>query len=968
MSLPDAGANSQDDHELHAISSRFNIDVLEEASYILWSVWKTIFPRYSTLSACIDALKESGELYTELKTSHRLRCYDGIRNWGFSCEQSFSGILVQPHRVEDAVPAFLASLKPNMVLLFRGELTLPVWTPPASFSSHLSSQTISHLTSLRLPCLRGKPNVLLHELGYFSQEPELQKRVQNVFMPASPSHTILVNTSGSGKTRLLFEGLCQNWGLYFTSFVDSSFLGSVDIQKAIQTTLPNDPHFSAMLPSNTEPEYKSKVTWNEKIATGVFKRVFLSRVLIFNLFIEVMNRADDILSTEECRRRWLLLQLQPSILHRKIWDAFDALTQKLAICSDNYVDATTRETLNRIRDTLSPSTTTSASTSTSTSRNTPLYCVIDEAQFAATQHTTAFRSSPKDAKPRPVLRPLIQSLSKLTLGHGVFFILAGTGLSQSSIDATMASAVMKESRYRWCSDTGAFEGWEGMSSWVGRFVPNCLFDGLRGSRLRERMGYWLTGRHRFAAGYVTELLANGFRQPHRLLNAYIRQFTGFEPTDGREAAEEEELESLETLTLETRYRLDFNKLAKNNDMMTTIHHLVTHYHMRSILPGPLGSDESLFVEYGFARIKHTEGEPSSRNRSKSKTIPMSAAIDEPLVLLAAHHWIDHHYISSYKYFTRHIRMHCPSSSDGSAAPSNGFENFIVHCIDLLFAIKPRRLKDVFEFYGRVPLWANLQAEVVSLYALPVTSSSPAGKTAAVIEQGIVKHGRFSGPSATLGTNAKTPAATLEWLAHDLRAPICFPCTAMGPDVMFVLRLADGKLIWVALQAKLSVGRNGKLDKKLIKSAVRSVTPKYFFLNKEGNPFSPIAHPRLTEDTCHRLQALPNKCEDHEAGTYSLLRVITSFPARADLGRCIDEKDLESGLDLEDTEDGHPIAILNMELVKEVTKNLSPVNFLESLEPKKSGRNGKKLVGRKRKQSAGASTSGGSGTKKRKIKL
>ena len=72
---------SMDDRELHALGSRFNVDVLEEASYILWSIWKSSFPPYSSLPACIDALKESAELYSELKASHKRGGYDNIRNW-----------------------------------------------------------------------------------------------------------------------------------------------------------------------------------------------------------------------------------------------------------------------------------------------------------------------------------------------------------------------------------------------------------------------------------------------------------------------------------------------------------------------------------------------------------------------------------------------------------------------------------------------------------------------------------------------------------------------------------------------------------------------------------------------------------------------------------------------------------------------------------------------------------------------
>ena len=379
---------------------------------------------------------------------------------------------------KDGVSAFLASLKPNMILLIEGVVTLPTWTPPADVASYLDDP---------IPCVCGKPNILLHQLGYFVHEPELQQRVDNVFMPTSPSHTILVNTSGSGKTRLLLEGLCQSWGFYFTSFVDSSLLGSGDIQNAIQTTIPHDSHFHPVLPRATSREYQSAVARNEAVAGRVFKRVFLARALLFDLFIDAMKADRGSKTVGDYRRKWLLLQLQPSILHAKIWDPFHDLTHKLSACSDPDLIKMTKKVLRRIRSALSRSAPSSGSV--------PLYCVVDEAQFAATQHTAAFCSTnSNDTIPRPILRPLVQTISALTLGYGVFFVLAGTGLSQSSVDATMASAVMKESRYRWCYDTGAFEGWDGMSSWVRRFVPDWVFEGPAGNRLKERMGYWLSGR------------------------------------------------------------------------------------------------------------------------------------------------------------------------------------------------------------------------------------------------------------------------------------------------------------------------------------------------------------------------------------------------------------------------------------------------------------------------------------------
>jgi hypothetical protein len=132
------------------------------------------------------------------------------------------------------------------------------------------------------------------------------------------------------------------------------------------------------------------------------------------------------------------------------------------------------------------------------------------------------------------------------------------------------------------------------------------------------------------------------------------------------------------------------------------------------------------------------------------------------------------------------------------------------------------------------------------------------------------------------------------------------------------------------------------------------------------PFSPVSHPGLIDDTLKHLAALPNKCED--AGKYSLLRAIASFPASVDLGRCADKKYPKAAEDLEDTNDGHPIATLDMTLIKEVTKIIPPVDFLERLQPK-TGMGAGKLNGRKRKP--GPDAGGGEGSsaaKKRKIKL
>jgi len=222
--------------------------------------------------------------------------------------------------------------------------------------------------------------------------------------------------------------------------------------------------------------------------------------------------------------------------------------------------------------------------------------------------------------------------------------------------------------------------------------------------------------------------------------------------------------------------------------------------MRSVLPITLGKDEARYVEYGFARFVDSETK--------------SVAVDEPLVLLAATQWINMHHRSSYKHFAKHIHL--------NEQHSNGFENYLAFCIDMAFSHR-RRLNEVFAFLGSPPSWSGQEAELVALYnnnSLDVD-----------VDISTNQHFLFSGPSVTLGTNAKSLDETSHWLNHKNHSPICFPHHAMGPDLIFILRLADGSLIWVVLQAKYSGGKNGTLSRAYLRHAMRSVTPSLFFLDK-----------------------------------------------------------------------------------------------------------------------------------------
>jgi hypothetical protein len=67
-------------------------------------------------------------------------------------------------------------------------------------------------------------------------------------------------------------------------------------------------------------------------------------------------------------------------------------------------------------------------------------------------------------------------------------------------------------------------------------------------------------RYRFTTAYVTELIYSGFQQPHRLLNAFVKYFTGFSITDAPKYVEmEEEIRPPNF----SQYKIDFSKLQRS---------------------------------------------------------------------------------------------------------------------------------------------------------------------------------------------------------------------------------------------------------------------------------------------------------------------------------------------------------------------------------------------------------------------
>lgn len=86
---------------------------------------------------------------------------------------------------EANIESLLTELRPNIRKLVVGEIALPMWTPPEDFDP----EVVSHLKDLQIPEIKGKPNLLLHDLGSFKTDSVLKRRLDNIFM--ANNHTFV---------------------------------------------------------------------------------------------------------------------------------------------------------------------------------------------------------------------------------------------------------------------------------------------------------------------------------------------------------------------------------------------------------------------------------------------------------------------------------------------------------------------------------------------------------------------------------------------------------------------------------------------------------------------------------------------------------------------------------------------------------------------------------------------------------
>ncbi|KNZ72705.1 hypothetical protein J132_02139 [Termitomyces sp. J132] len=667
--------------------------------------------------------------------------------------------------------------------------------------------------------------------------------------------TVLFNTSGAGKTRLVLEGLCKEWGFYFTCKRSVSECGSTDLDVVL------DPSDSGYLNKCGLIEHvvnSQHLASNERCARRCFRAVLVARLMVFQCLLAAYEAQGKITTIAELKRIWLFVQLDSRLLaHSHCPDLLLELTTLLChipkLSDSDIILAECQLFL----ESLVPG-------SLPPGDRIPIFCVIDEVQNASDLFPDAFRGGQTGSDPRPALRELLKVWS-----IGMHFVITGTSLNIQHIRCAISSTVGKftgqlESAI---TSTGSFiDKDEQIDSYLNHYIPSRYLKSPIGKELSRRARYWLVGRPRFIASFVQCLILHDFQYCHQLLTSYIRAITHFSPTDGTHWEQLEGPMPKSPIDLPAPFNLDRAAVLDHisrNDLMNSIQRLVNHRLLRGRTDFETSGEglvDSKLVECGFARY------PDGK----------AATFDEPLAYLAADFWLSSCWSSRHQYFLKDINQ---NSSD-----QNGLERYIAICLAHIFR-EFTPLSAFFRFahnLGKPKLLENRKARLVSCWI----DSSREFRVAPVVfpfdnkvdkSYGYVIEGASS-PSNILGYTSTNPSDDLQWLNFGINAPFLFPDEFFGPDLMFRLQLEGGELLTVALQVKYREKGTTLTRRTDMISAIKSINPTKFWKNIKNEVSAPISNPNIHIDSLNALDRLANRFGSQREGYHSLICGLFAYPA------------------------------------------------------------------------------------------
>ncbi|KAJ3852534.1 hypothetical protein EV368DRAFT_40849 [Lentinula lateritia] len=625
-----------------------------------------------------------------------------------------------------------------------------------------STDVVEHIRKLSIPCKyrSSVPLLVLHETGRFQSEPELNERLDHIFTPEK--NTFLVNSSGTGKTRLLYEGLCKHWGLFFTAAVDTFGLGSVDVQSVVNQRLPYDRNFTAVLNDEDATSDSGPVLANIALAYRRFSETLLARLLVFKVYIEIVAKDEF---QEVHKRRWLLAQLQPYFTNGS--DVFAVL--QTTIRTSRVTDALLIDCITQcIEDIMNLF-----------RRHSPgshFFVVLDEANAASERHGFAFRGV---HGPHPVLKEIIKTWQSHLHTMSSTMVVAGTWIPNVHFQEDN----WKE--WRWTSSTGAFDNFEDQRAYILKYMPRDFALSASGQHLLHRMWVWLRGRHRMTAAFITIVLVDGFRSPHHLLNRYIQMFTDFWPSDGGEFIRAESPRSCSELDGIPMGQLELNPLRVNMQHLL-LKHLIADYRFTPPFFHEIG-----WVTTAFGRF--------------SDDAMTCVSVDESLVLIAVAQWLlEESYLAP-------DLDHFISSRSFADEPLSYDMDYVAFAVALCFR-RPRIVSDVLSFSTTTPPnWASQRAHLVAL------RREGENATVDTIEYSPEK-------ASQLVFYTSISSAVLDWLKDSHGVPFCMHTREATATLYFILELEDSARICLSLQGISNSEVEDHVENGAIRTVVDRMTP------------------------------------------------------------------------------------------------------------------------------------------------
>ncbi|KAJ6617059.1 hypothetical protein B0H10DRAFT_1337599 [Mycena sp. CBHHK59/15] len=772
---------------------------------------------YTDVEACSSLLSRRPDFHSALKRAHAEGNYMSIqhdreliydRELCLICKPA----LIKARKKTDQLDSYLETLRPGLAQFIDSD-PITFWTPRRELSD---SGTINHLTELKIPKINNEPSLLLHNLGSFAENETLKSRVADVFRRGKD--TFLVNTSGTGKTRLAFEGLFRNWGLYFPLAQDTNYLGPRDIGHACTTSLYMYDGFEIGLRRTGSSLVSSSLDHNIQVVKASYGRILLGRLLLFHMFSELIHAVGI---SEEHKRLWLLLQLMPQLPGDSSWDIIADLTIYMGDLDGDYIHDRVALLFSKLRKLYGA--------------DFHLFYVIDEAQVISNLYTDDLRH---EEKPYPLLREVIRGWKTYSQPHEYSFVSVGTDIPKEGFETAPNSDSM-----HWTSNTGAFDDEAVQQHHLLRYIPPSYAVSPAGQLLLKRIWRWCRGRHRGTDALIKALLLNGFKHPHLILNIYIEKATKYWPKDAEEHV---------ALEGDDCNRRDVDILALNPGFFTrsalllsTVQQVLFSYLVTGHAPPAFSEDLTPLVSAGYGRFVD--------NRLSQ------VVMDEPLFIISAAQWlceepedfldpVDNMVVyPAHNWFTV-LSSHPPLTS-------NSFANLLAFYIAEAFD-KGHKLSKVFSFAHKpIPAWANQKAGLVALEQNARDSDG-------------ASDGPFSSNPIAFIPNSL--GDIISWLDEKAGPAFCLPFTP-NPDLLFVLKLADGSLVRVILHAAAS---DSVLEGTKLKKIITRLELKNMFLDED-------AAPDIPERDSLIQKFLKPKTSDGSDET-RVLRVIASFPAKTHL--------------------------------------------------------------------------------------